>query len=208
MDLWPTTIDARRGLLATFEQLDGDQWEVPSLSEGWTVREVLAHLILAARPPTRRYAVGLVRARGNFDEVNRRLAVDDARRPVDELLSEYRTVIEHRFSPPGWPDEAPLGDILLHGLDVRIPLGLPTAQPAADYLPVMGLLLSRAGRAFAGTGRPTVRWVATDHDWSQGQGREVTGMLEDLTLTAGGRSARVGQLEGDGVPSIRTWLAA
>ena len=66
MDLWPWTIDARRSLLATFEQLERDQWEMPSLSEGWTVREVLAHLILATRPPVRRYGAAIVRARDSL----------------------------------------------------------------------------------------------------------------------------------------------
>ncbi len=206
MDLWPTTIAARRSLLATFEQLGDDQWDVQSLSEGWTVREVLAHLTLAARPPARRYMVALVGARGSFDKANHALAVADATRPVDELLSGYSAVADHRFSPPGWPSAAPLRDVLLHGLDVRVPLGLSTDQPAADYVPVMGLLSSRAGRSFARKGRPQVRWVATDHDWSHGEGGNVRGALADLALTAGGRSARLERLEGEGVPSIRAWL--
>lgn len=206
MDIWTRTIGARRSLLETFEQLDDDQWRVQSLSEGWTVREVLAHLILAARPPARRYTVAVIRARGSFDNANHALAVVDARRPVRDLLSRYQAVLEHRFSPPGWPAAAPLSDVLLHSLDVRVPLGLPTDQPATDYVPVMDLLFSRAGRSFTRGGRPSLRWVATDDDWSQGDGREVRGTLADLALTAAGRRARIDRLEGDGLPAIRTWL--
>jgi uncharacterized protein (TIGR03083 family) len=206
MDLWPTTTAARRALLATFEQLGDDQWGIQSLSKGWTVREVLAHLTLAAHPPAWRYGVAVVGAWGSFDKANHALAVADAQRPVDELLSGYRAVADRRFSPPGWPDAAPLSDVLLHGLDVQIPLGLPTDQPATDYEPVMGLLLSRTGRSFTSRGRPRIRWVATDHDWSQGEGGEVRGALADLALTAAGRSARLERLEGEGVPSIRAWL--
>lgn len=206
MDLWPATIAARRALLTTFEQLGDDQWGVQSLSRGWTVREVLAHLTLAARPPAWRYVVALVGTWGSFDKANHALAVAEAQRPVDELLSGYRAVVDHRFSPPGWPDAAPLSDVLLHGLDARIPLGLPTDQPATDYEPVMGLLLSRTGRSFTSKGRPRIRWVATDHDWSQGEGEEARGALADLALTAAGRAARLERLEGEGVPSIRAWL--
>jgi uncharacterized protein (TIGR03083 family) len=207
VDPWATTIEARRSLLETFEQLGDDHWGVQSLCEGWTVREVLAHLILAARPPARRYTVAVVRAGGSFDKANHTLAVADARRPVHDLLSEYRAVLEHRFSPPGWPAAAPLSDVLLHSLDVRVPLGLPTDQPASDYVAVMDLLFGRVRRAFTRSDRPSLRWVATDDEWSHGDGDEVRGALADLALTAAGRRARIERLAGDGVPAIRTWLA-
>jgi uncharacterized protein (TIGR03083 family) len=206
MDLWPITIGARRSLLSAFGKLDEDQWSVRSLCEGWTIRELLAHLILAARPPVRRYIVAVARARGSFDQANQELATADARRPIGELLSEYRSVIEHCFSPPGWPPGAPLSDILLHSLDVRIPLGLETEQPPEHYEPVMELLFGRAGRSFTRAGRPAVRWTATDHEWSHGDGRIVSGTMADITLTAAGRGARLNRLEGDGVANLAAWL--
>ena len=70
MDPWPITVQARRSLLSTFEELDDAQWEAESLCDGWTIRQVLAHLILAARPPARRYIAAAARAKGNFDEAN------------------------------------------------------------------------------------------------------------------------------------------
>ena len=206
MDLWPITLGARRSLLTTFEQLDEDQWSAGSLCAGWTIREILAHLVLAARPPARRYVVAVARARGSFDQANHALATADAKRPVVELLSDYRSVLEYRFSPPGWPPAAPLSDILLHSLDVRIPLGLETEQPAADYEPVLQLLFGRAGRSFTRAGRPSVRWTATDHGWSHGDGRTVRGTMADLALTAAGRDARLDRLDGDGVPTVAAWL--
>ena len=206
MDLWPITIDARRSLLSTFEGLDAEQWSVPSLCEDWTIKELLAHLILATCPPRRRYVGALARARGNFDEANRMLATDDARRPTDDLLAEYRDVVDHRFSPPGWPPAAPLSDVLLHSLDARLPLGLETVRPAEHYEPVMELLFSRAGRSFSRPGRPGVHWSATDHDWSAGNGPKVRGSMADLAMTAAGRRARLDHLDGDGVADLAAWL--
>lgn len=206
MDLWPITVRARRSLLSVFEELDEDRWELPSLCDGWTIREVLGHLILATRPPLRRYAVAVARARGNFDAANHALAVEEARRPVSALLDTYRELVDHRFSPPGWPAAAPLSDALLHDLDVRIPLGLESDQPAEHYEPALDLLLSRVGRSFARAGRPEVRWHATDLNWSRGDGPAVRGPMADLALTTAGRSARVDSLEGDGVHAIRSWL--
>ena len=207
MDLWPITIDARRSLLATFEDLGEDQWKVPTLCEGWTVRDLLAHLILATRPPARRYVAAIARARGSFDGANHVLATVEARRPVVELLNDYHTIVEHRFSPPGWPQSAPLSDILLHSLDVRIPLGLETERPPEHYVPVLGLLFSRAGRTITRAGRPDARWTATDHDWTHGEGQAVRGNIADLALTAAGRGARLDDLDGDGVPHVRAWLS-
>lgn len=206
MDLWTITIGARQSLLSTFERLDDDQWNVRSLCEGWTIRELLAHLVLAARPPARRYIVAVARARGSFEEANKALARVDGRRPVDELLSDYRSVLEHRFSPPGWPQAAPLSDILLHSLDVRIPLGLKPEQPADHYEPVLELLFSRAGRSFARAGRPAVRWTATDREWSHGAGQSVCGSIADLALTVAGRGANMDHLKGGGVPAVQAWI--
>lgn len=206
MDLWPMTLQARHSLLSTFEDLEDDQWQVRSLCRGWTIRQMLAHLILAARPPARRYIAAVVSARGNFDKANHSLAVVDADRPASELLSDYRGVIGHRFSPPGWPEAAPLSDILLHSLDVRLPLGLETEQPADHYEPVLDLLFSRVGRSFTSKGRPTVRWAATDYAWSHGKGPDVRGTMADLALTAAGRAARLNHLNGHGAAIIRAWL--
>ncbi len=203
--MWQITLDARRSLIATFEELHDEQWEVRSLCDAWRIRDVLAHLILAARPPARRYVPALLKARGSFDRANHRLAIEDGRRPPADLIATYREVAGHQFSPPGWPEEAPLSDILLHSLDVRIPLKVGAAIPPHHYEPVLQLLFTRVGRSFTSPRRPDVRWVAEDHDWSYGDGPEVHGPMESLALTAAGRGARLGSLEGAGVAAVKNW---
>lgn len=205
MDMWQTTLDARRSLISTFEDVDGDRWDLESLCAGWTIREVLAHLVLAARPPARRYAAAVLKARGDFDSANHRLAVEDGRRDTAELLSRYRQVADHRFEPPGWPAAAPLSDVLLHSLDVRIPLGVEARVPPHHYEPVLGLLFRRLGRSFTSSGRPRLRWVADDHEWSHGDGPEVRGTMENLAITAAGRGARLSSLQGDGAEALAAW---
>jgi uncharacterized protein (TIGR03083 family) len=199
---------ARRSLLTTLDDLEDDQWSVGSLCDGWTIHDLLAHLIVAARPPAKQFATALMKARGNFDRANRTLAFTGAQRSTAELLADYREVIEHRFAPPGWPEAAPLSDILLHSLDVRVPLDIPSAEPSRHYEPVLELLFSRVGRSFTSKGRPKLRWVATDHTWSYGDGPEVHGTMADLALTAAGRSARIDPLIGEGVAAVRAWLGA
>ena len=199
--------EERRSLVGTFEGLTDEQWATPSLCGGWSVRQVLGHLVVAADPPTLRFGRELVRARGSFDRANARVAREVAERPVAELLAEYRVLVTKRASPPGFGAEAPLTDALLHGLDVRLPLGLPTERPVEHHVPAMDLLGSRrAALFFVPRGRPTLRWVATDLDWSHGTGPEVEGTMADLMLAASGRRALLDALAGPGAPALAAWL--
>lgn len=207
MDLWPITLQARRSLLTTLEGLEDDQWAIGSLCDGWTIQDLLAHLIVAARPPAKQFATALMKARGNFDRANHALALTGGQRPPAELLANYREVMDHRFAPPGWPEAAPLSDILLHSLDIRIPMDIASDEPSRHYEPVLELLFSRVGRSFTSKGRPKLRWEATDHAWSYGNGPEVQGAMADLALAAAGRSARIDRLSGGGVADVRAWLA-
>src|SRR3712207_6736008 len=68
--------------------------------------------------------------RGDFDRANVRLTREQARRPVGGLTEVLRRKAGSRFTPPGAGPEAPLTDLLVHGLDIRWPLGLHRDVPA------------------------------------------------------------------------------
>jgi uncharacterized protein (TIGR03083 family) len=172
------------------------------------VRQVLGHLIVAAKPPTGRFAIEVAKAWGSFDKANDRLARLEAEQPTAELIARYRERIAERNTPPGFGPEAPLSDILLHSLDVRLPLGLATDRPPERYAPALETILSRLGaRVFAPGRRPSLHWVATDHLWTYGTGEEVRGTMADLTLAASGRGIRVDALAGPGQRSVAAWLS-
>lgn len=207
MDIWGTIAEERASLLDTIGGLTAEEWEAPSLCGAWTVRQVLGHLIVAADPPRARFALEVVKARGSFDTANDRLARAEAERPPDELIERYRQRLTARNGPPGLGPVAPLSDIMLHSLDVRVPLGRPLDRPAERYEPVLGLLLSRKGAVgFVPRGRPKLRWVATDRPFADGAGDEVQGSIADLALAASGRGARLDSLSGPGVPALAAWL--
>ncbi|HYP46925.1 MAG TPA: hypothetical protein VEQ66_17230 [Propionibacteriaceae bacterium] len=73
---------------------------------------------------TLKFALAMLACRGNFDRANIRLAREQARRPFDEIIEVLRRKAEAQFTPPGLGPEAPLTDRLVHGLDIRRPLGL------------------------------------------------------------------------------------
>jgi uncharacterized protein (TIGR03083 family) len=206
---WDDVIAERRATLGTFESLTDEQWRVPSLCEGWTAREVLAHLVLAADSRLRHWGMPILRAGGSFDKANDRLTRAEAARPIPDLLASYRERHQLRIPPPLLPLAAPMGDAMLHGLDVRIPLGLGSDRPPERWVEPLGLIFSIRGTlGFVPRGRPKLRWVATDHDWSVGDGDEVRGEMADLALAASGRRARVDQLEGPGQPAVARWLGS
>ena len=95
----------------------------------------------------------------------------------------------------------------MHSLDVRVPLGLDEPRPPERYGPALDIMLRKLPISFLPRGRPRVRWIATDHDWTGGSGPEVRGRIADLLLAVGGRGARVDALTGPGQPLVAAWCA-
>src|SRR3954463_80738 len=93
---------ANRRLAADmFAGLTAEEWSTPSLCQGWTVREVAAHLV----PPEKSMsfwsiAGQVIRYRGDLnrmvDEPTRRAA----QRPVEEIVRQLRERAEARLKPP------------------------------------------------------------------------------------------------------------
>ena len=207
MNIWAAIADERESLIATLERLSPQQWASPSLCGDWTVHEVLGHLVVAAKPPRRRVVLETLKARGNFDKANCHLAQEQAERPPAELLATYRELVAHRFKPPGFGPESTLADILMHSLDIRIPLRLPTERPVERYASAIGVYFNRLVQLVVGPrGRPVLHWVATDVAWQHGSGDEARGTVADLMLTASGRGARIHALTGAGQPALAEWV--
>lgn len=75
-----TVYAAERDLLvAQLRTLTEAQWATPSLCDGWTVRDVTAHLLMPYELSLPRFMVGILRSRFGFDRFADRWARDDAR---------------------------------------------------------------------------------------------------------------------------------
>ena len=100
--------------------------------------------------------------------------------------------------PPA-PVVVMLGEIVVHGEDIRGPLGLAHAVDEAAQIVVADNyveinLLIGSKRRIAG-----LRLVATDVTWTHGDGPEVTSPLTPLILAMSGRSGALADLAGEGV---------
>lgn len=168
-------IEAERHRLADLVDTFGpEQWDEPSLAEGWRTREVVAHLTMPFSVGMPGLVVGLVRHRGDFDRFADTWARRTARStPAAELTATLRANAAGRFTPPGMGPELPLTDIVVHGLDIRLPLGLPATDLAPDAVATtLRFLTTRTARRFGVTGDAFTgrRLEATDLDWAHGTG--------------------------------------
>lgn len=197
---WRVIVEQRLGLADLLDGLSDAQWETPSLCDGWRVRDVAAHVAMAAQPPGAWFMLREgVRARGSFHRLNHDVAVRHAARPTGQIVAELREFAASRALPAVTNYRNALFDILVHVQDIAIPVGV--ARP----MPVDG---ARAGATRVWTmGWPFwarrrlrgVRLVATDTDWSVGEGAELRGPIEALLLLLTGRAAvALPHLEGPG----------
>jgi uncharacterized protein (TIGR03083 family) len=155
-----------------------------------------SHLILP-------FAAAFVKARGNFDRANVDLTAKEAVRPTADLVADLRRNAGRHFKPPGFGSEAPLTDVLVHGQDIRIPLGLPTTGPTEHWRVALELLVtSKARRTFGLRPLEGLRFATTDIDWTYGNGDQVSGPAIPLALALIGRAARIGDLTGPGLARL------
>ena len=86
--------------------------------------------------------------------------------------------------------------VVIHGLDVTVPLGVPRRSPDETVRVVLDDLTEGGVHAHFGTSIDGRGLQATDLDWSYGSGPALRGAAEDLALVLCGRSVPGGRLEG------------
>ena len=202
-DMFAAIAAERRELADVLDGLVNAQWATQSLCSEWTVRDVAGHLVMPLVTGPMTIARTVVRARGNLARANvisSRQVADDHR---DELPSLLRAHAQSRFTPPFGGPQAPLTDLLVHGQDIRRPLGLDRAFDPARLRATLDFLSTRGAFAFGAT-RADVAWVATDLDWRSGRpgAPEVRGPAEAVLLARAGRRVALADLSGDGVARV------
>ncbi|WP_123028797.1 maleylpyruvate isomerase family mycothiol-dependent enzyme [Mycolicibacterium stellerae] len=185
--IWAHIDEQRADLADLLDTLTPEQWETPSLCQGWTVRQAAAHVTQSTTNWTR-VTFELMRSGFRFNALTLRMAREDHRRP-EEITAAMRAMVGGRRRPPGTAVADPLVDVLVHGQDIAVPLGIPRTMPvpaaviAAERLWTMGFPFN-ARRRF-----PNLTFAATDADFSVGDGDVVRGPIQDIVMTLSGRRA-------------------
>lgn len=205
--LWAAIHTERARLADDLSALSPREWAAPTLCDGWSVEDVVAHLTAAARTGRGAWLRSIVAARFRPDVHNeRRLAEHRGPTPA-ATLAAFRAAVDSRTAATGdlW---AWLGEVVVHGADIREPLGIASV-PAPDAVVVVAEGFAR--RDFAVTSRSTakgLRLVATDSEFTSGEGPTVTGTTLDLVLAMAGRPAALPRLTGNGVPTLAERIGA
>jgi uncharacterized protein (TIGR03083 family) len=202
--LWSSLERERHSLAELLGGLTPQQWEHPSLCARWRVKDVAAHVAMTpTATDTGMLVRALLRSRGNLWSAGAALAIAHAERPTELLVEELHRDAASRSMPRLTNADNLLLDILVHGQDICLPLGLerpvPTEAARASFEHVW-----RMGWPFHARRRMRgVRLVATDARASFGEGPVVAGRLADLLLLMTGRTAAaLARLDGEGTAII------
>ena len=200
-EIWTHIHTERAQMADTWTTLSPAQWAVQSWCQGWSVQDTAGHILAAAEQTPVNFYQELIAAGFRFnvftDRGARRLAIIGP----DELVRRLRARTTTTNHPPA-PVLAMLGEIVVHGQDIRRPLGLKHRPPEAALAAVADSwknsnLLIGAKRRITG-----LRLRATDTGWAHGDGPEVSGPLLSLILAMTGRKAVLPDLTGDGVAEL------
>jgi len=206
-DLMPYAVQERGELLALLRELTPAQWDSPTLCTQWSVRQVATHIVSYDELSKRQTAATFLRGGLRTGKVN------------ELALARYRDL-----DPAGVVDlvtrcQRPRGltaamgagialtDGTIHHQDIRRALGLPRTIPEERLRPVLDFSLA-APTLPSKSNRRGLKLVATDIDWSSGEGPEVRGPSEALLMAAAGREAALADLSGDGLSTLRERVGA
>ncbi len=196
------TVAARADLAEDLAGLTDAQWATPSLCPHWTVEETVAHLASAASMTPSRWIRSMLLA-GFRPAVHNRRRIEEHRGATPaETLARFRALVPSTRAPSGHT-AAWLGEVVVHGQDIRRSLGL-TRAPAVDAsTAVAEFFVSRNFAVPSRTAADGLRLEAADGPFSSGDGPLVRGSTEALVMVLAGRSAYLDDLTGDGVPTVR-----
>ncbi|MEQ1874661.1 MAG: maleylpyruvate isomerase family mycothiol-dependent enzyme [Ilumatobacteraceae bacterium] len=192
--------------------LSDEQWNQNTLCEGWRVRDVISHMTLGYTTPMLPLIGMLARYRFNVPKASAAGSVEYGSEHSPAQLKAVFESIHRDHVRKGIakviPTKEGLLDHVVHHQDMRRPLGLPRHIPEERLVAALGVAPGING--FVGSKRRAagLRLVATDVDWSHGDGPEVRGSGEAVLLALTGRSVVLSELAGEGVVTLRDRLAA
>jgi len=212
-DVFAVRAAERRATADLLAGLTAEQWAHASLCSAWTVKDVAVHLLPNLGKGMGEFLLAVVRSKGSLHGASESLVAKyAATMTTTEIVQELRDHADDRFAPPGVGALGPYTDVLVHRLDIAVPLGIEVDRPVEPWRAALDFLISNKGRrGFVKRGLPELTLRASDLDWSHGTGPEVTGPevtgpAAALGLSLCGRSALLDRLSGPGRESLATWV--
>jgi uncharacterized protein (TIGR03083 family) len=194
--------EERRDIRRLLAELTPEQWAHSSLCSGWSVRDLVAHLVgwddVLLYRSRREHLTALLRfgalyatSLASMNLVNRRLQRRTRHLDADALAHRFGAEDDGqlRWLFDGTNPGAHLAEYVIHNRDIRWPLGLPARTPADRLVAALDGVTQLPGvRVSAWRTLRRVRLDATDIDWARGRGpiERMTG--EAILMSLAGRS--------------------
>ncbi|HLT61005.1 MAG TPA: maleylpyruvate isomerase family mycothiol-dependent enzyme [Microlunatus sp.] len=197
--------DERADLADFLDTLRPEDWTAASLCSGWSVRDVVTHMISYEEHDIRDMLRRLRRAGFRFRHLNDVAKSEYEQLEPPELITFLRGHLEPKGPTARFGGRVGLVDGLVHHQDIRRPLGRRRSIPAERL---------RCALPFAVTAPPLrgfwhargVRLIATDLDWAYGRGPEARGDAETVLMVLAGRRTVAQELTGPGADLLRRRL--
>jgi uncharacterized protein (TIGR03083 family) len=198
---WKMIHDERTRAADMLESLSPEQWTADTLCKGWNVHQVAAHMMVAGEQSTGRFMKGLISSGFRFDVMTDRDVRVAAQASPKEIVARIRARTATTNKPPA-PAMAMLGEVVVHGTDIREPLGIVDDTSMDAKLACLDMF---KGSNFPVAAKKTIaglRLRATDVNWSHGEGPEVAGPALALVMAMTTRPLFM-SLSGAGVDTLR-----
>lgn len=187
--------EERSDLAAFLRTLLVDEWATESLCAGWTVKDVVAHIVSYEELGVLGVITRMVK--GRFVRANDIGVAEFSSLTTDELLEFLSRHLHPKGLTAGFGGMIALVDGTIHHQDIRRALGRPREIPPHRLHRILPLV---PGNPRLGVGRRIrgLRLQANDLDWAHGAGPEVVGSAEALLMAMAGRRQAAGDLTGPG----------
>ncbi len=194
---------------AVADQLAGlapGDWREPSMCGAWTVQQTAGHILAGAERTPGGFVTRLASYGFRFDTMMDREARAETLPPT-EIIERLRATTTTTNRPPATVMTM-LGEVVVHGEDIRRPLGLAADTPPEAIAACLEMF-SRANFPVGTKKRIAgLHLAATDLDWSHGSGPQVRGPSLPLLMAITGRAPAATDLEGDGVSTLTSRMPA
>lgn len=201
-DLMPLAEEERADLLALLRELTADQWEAPSLCTQWRVRDVATHVVSFDELSKAKTAATFFRGGLRPAKVNE-IALHKYRDlEPDGILDLVTRSQRPRGLPTGFGGGIALTDGMIHQQDIRRALSISRTIAPNRLVTVLTFSLGAPTLPSKGNAKG-LKLIATDVDWTAGQGSEVRGPGEALLMAVAGRPQALSELSGPGLATLR-----
>ncbi len=202
-EAWTLIHAERAAMVNTLTSLSPGQWAEASLCGSWSVQVAAGHILAGAEQTRGRFVGHMITNGFRFNRMIDRDARAAGELPPAVIIERLQATTTSTSRPPA-PVITMLGEVVVHGQDIRYPLGLRGGTSPEALLACLEMYKDASFPVGTKKRIAGLRLVATDLDWSHGAGPEVTGPAAPMLLAMTGRTGAVDDLSGDGIALLRS----